>query len=218
MTTTGFLWRLIHYRPLAFCLATLRALVFYAARLIFGLILQAFFNALPGQTRLSFGLLAPLGLLVLAALIRAGVGYLAAQVVIRYSFRVRSLLQRNLLQRILERPGARAVPNSPGEAMSRFRDDTGDPIFNLFGLTTTMVAQICFTLAALVILLHVSIEITFLVFLPLAGVVTLTQQMKQRLERYRKVSREATGSLTSALQRNAEELSDVIYWRHESLF
>src|SRR5690242_18000258 len=103
----------MRYRPLAFCLATLRALVFYAARLIFGLMLQAFFNALPGQTHLSILLLAPLGLLVLAALIRAGVGYTASQVVTRYSFAVRSLLQRNLLQSILERPGARAVPNSP---------------------------------------------------------------------------------------------------------
>lgn len=199
MTLTGFLWRVIRYRPLAFCMATLRALVFYAARLIFGLILQAFFNALPGQTRLSVGLLAPLGLLVLAALIRAGVGYTASQVVIRYTFAVRSLLQRNLLQRILERPGARAVPDSPGEAISRFRDDTSDPIFNMFGLTTMMIAQTCFTIAALVILLHISVEITLLVFLPLAGVAALMQQMKKRLERYRKVSREATGSLTSAL-------------------
>ncbi len=199
MTLAGFLWRVIRYRPLAFCMATLRALVFYTARLIFGLILQAFFNALPGQTHLSVGLLAPLGLLVLAALIRACVGYSAAQVVIRYTFAVRSLLQRNLLQRILERPGARAVPNSPGEAISRFRDDTSDPIFNMFGLTTMMIAQTCFTIAALVILLRISVEITLLVFLPLAGVAALTQQMKRRLERYRKVSREATGSLTSAL-------------------
>jgi ATP-binding cassette subfamily B protein len=199
VTTSGFLWHVIRYRPLAFCMATLRALVFYTARLIFGLTLQAFFNALPGQPHLSVGLLAPLGLLVLAALIRAGVGYTGSQVVIRYTFAVRSLLQRNLLQRILERPGARAVPNSPGEAISRFRDDTSDPIFNMFGLTTMMIAQTCFTIAALVILLHISVEITLLVFLPLAGVAALTQQMKRRLERYRKISREATGSLTSAL-------------------
>ena len=34
-----------------------------------------------------------------------------------------ALLRRNLFARILHRPGARALPASPGEAISRFRDD-----------------------------------------------------------------------------------------------
>jgi ATP-binding cassette subfamily B protein len=41
----------------------------------------------------------------------------------RYWFRTGALLRKNLLTRILERPGAQAVPGSPGEAISRFRDD-----------------------------------------------------------------------------------------------
>ena len=33
------------------------------------------------------------------------------------------MLRRNLLGHILKQPGARAIPCSPGEAISHFRDD-----------------------------------------------------------------------------------------------
>ena len=45
----------------------------------------------------------------------------------------RTLLERNLLLQILRRPGARALPESPGEALSRFRDDVNElPMFALW--------------------------------------------------------------------------------------
>ena len=44
---------------------------------------------------------------------------------IPFYFRVNGLLQRNMLARILERPGAKAVPGSVGEAISTLRDDVG---------------------------------------------------------------------------------------------
>ena len=33
------------------------------------------------------------------------------------------LLSRNLLEHVLKQPGAQAIPVSPGEAISHFRDD-----------------------------------------------------------------------------------------------
>ena len=40
-----------------------------------------------------------------------------------HRFKMSTLLQRNMLATILQRPGAQALPESPGEAISRFRDD-----------------------------------------------------------------------------------------------
>ena len=44
-----------------------------------------------------------------------------------------TLLRKNLLRHILRRPGASALPDSPGEAISRFRGDTFEiPLFALW--------------------------------------------------------------------------------------
>ena len=46
-----------------------------------------------------------------------------------------ALLRHNLFERILERPGATAVPDSPGEAVSRFRDDVDEVMEYIEGWT-----------------------------------------------------------------------------------
>lgn len=189
---------MVRVRPWAFVVGVLRPLTFYAARLIFGLTLQAFFNALPGQKTLGAPLLLPLVALFLAALGRAIVLFLGSLITIVFNFICRALLQRNLLARILERPGARAVPVATGEALNRFRDDV-ESIWPLFGSTVNTLALVLFACAAFIILLRVSVPITLLVFVPLLGVVLLAQWLKKRLEAYRKVSREATGRLTGML-------------------
>ena len=40
---------------------------------------------------------------------------------------VQALMRHNLLARVLTHPGAQALPASPGEAISRFRDDAHEP-------------------------------------------------------------------------------------------
>lgn len=198
MTTWGFFWGMVRVRPWAYLVGVLRNSTFYVARLIFGLALQAFFNALPTQKTLGAPLLLPLAAMALAGLGRTMVLFLGSLVTIVFNFICQALLQRNLLARILERPGAQALPVATGEALNRFRDDV-ESIWPLFGSTVNTFALSLFACAAFVILLRVSVSITLLVFVPLLGVVLLAQWLKKRLETYRKVSREATGRLTGML-------------------
>src|SRR5260221_11192387 len=88
-----------------------------------GLIALAFFNTFARNSSLSFGVWGLIALLVLTALGRVAVLLAGALADILHRFTMSALLQRTLLERILQRPGARAVPYSPGEAISRFRDD-----------------------------------------------------------------------------------------------
>ncbi|MEI8079593.1 MAG: hypothetical protein WCH61_08205 [bacterium] len=59
-----------------------------------------------------------------------------------------TMLRKNLLSRILRQPGARALPDSPGEAISRFKGDVFEiPLFalwmnNLLGLTLAVVVAL----------------------------------------------------------------------------
>ena len=201
MKTYTLLWRVVHYRFWLYVVIVFESTVFYLGRLVFGLILQAFFNtlgALNGQPRLTAYLFVLNGLLLLAALLRGLVSVVGQFSIAAYSFDMGALLQHNLLRRILERPGAQAVPGSPGEAISSFRDDV-QAVRSILSVTVDTIALTIFAVAAIVILLRVNVQITLLVFIPLTCVAAIAQSMKKRLERFRTTSRAATSNLTGAI-------------------
>jgi len=201
MKTYTLLWRVVRYRPWLYAAIVFESTVFYLGRLVFGLILQAFFNtlgALNAQPRLTAYLFVLNGLLLLAALLRGLVSVVGQFSIAAFSFDMGALLQHNLLRRILERPGAQAVPGSPGEAISSFRDDV-QAVRSMLSVTVDTISLTIFAVAAIVILLRVNAQITLLVFIPLTCVAAIAQSMKKRLERFRAASRAATSNLTGAI-------------------
>ena len=78
-----------------------------------------------------------------------------------YTFRTGALLRKNMLTRILERPGARAVPQSPGEAISRFRDDVNTSA-DFTAQLPFIIGQALFAVVALVTMLRISVAVTAL--------------------------------------------------------
>ncbi len=201
MKTYTLLWRVVHYRFWLYVVIVFESTAFYMGRLVFGLILQAFFNmlgTLNQQPRLTAYLFVLTGLLLLTALIRALISVVGQFSIAAFSFDMGALLQHNLLRRILDRPGAQAVPGSPGEAISSFRDDV-QAVRSMLSVTVDAIALFIFAVAAIVILLHVDAQITLLVFIPLTCVAALAQSMKKRLERFRAASRTATSNLTGAI-------------------
>ncbi|HET8523366.1 MAG TPA: hypothetical protein VFL82_09040, partial [Thermomicrobiales bacterium] len=88
-----------------------------------GLIAAAFFDSLTGNRHLPGGTNGLVVLLVLLAAGRAGLWLIAGSVEITMRFLMSGLLRWNLLEHLLNRPGAAALPYSIGETLSRFRDD-----------------------------------------------------------------------------------------------
>ena len=101
------------------------------------------------------------------------------------------LIRRNLLQRILELPGTRALLGSLGETISTFRDD-GFEMEHIVDVMIDVVAQVLFVLIALGIMIRINARITWLTILPLVGVLLVTQAASTRIKRYRQASRQAT--------------------------
>ncbi|GCE09690.1 ATP-binding cassette domain-containing protein [Dictyobacter aurantiacus] len=203
MKTYQFIGRLIRYRSWSYIGSLCGDISFYViGRLLFGLILQAFFNALNTLAHsANHASLLPwllLGALALAALLRATIQAASLPATMTCIFNTSALLQRNLLRYLLQRPGARAIPGSAGEAINYFRDDV-DAIDGLFGQIANMVGLVFFMLPAAIILLHIDVLITLCVFLPLLLVVGIAQIMRQRQHQLRAASREATGLLTGAI-------------------
>src|SRR5258707_986908 len=198
MRALGFTRRLLRFQPGQFLLLICANLVFFTARLCFGLILQAFFNALPSSTSSSVYLWSLLGALIAAALGRLGFSIFRIHVSQSWMFRLPRIVQRNLLRRLLELPGARALLDPPGKVISNLRDDS-TILSMMFALLAATIPLALFTIVALSILCRINLPITLLVFLPLSAVVAIGQTMKRALAKYRRASREATARLTGAI-------------------
>ncbi|HCP75058.1 MAG TPA: ABC transporter ATP-binding protein [Ktedonobacter sp.] len=198
MTIYQYLWRLIRYRPWLYLTDCIVWTLIHMSPLVPGLIALAFFNALAQSTHLSFGVWSLIVLLVMTALARALLILGGALADIPHRFTMSALLRRNLLERILERPGARAVPGSPGEAISGFRDDA-EIAEDAISWTLDMIGTGLFAVVAVGILLTINVPITLFVFVPLVGIVSIVRAAHNRLEKYRTASRHATGKVTSAI-------------------
>src|SRR5258708_21986157 len=125
MKTARLLWSLIWYRPLSYACQPLFMLVCYSERIVFGLVMRSFSNALPAQTQVTPGLLAIFGPWLTAIAVRLLAAYVTTLGIVRFEFSTSALMQYNLFRRILTQPGARSLPGSAGEAINHFRDDTG---------------------------------------------------------------------------------------------
>ncbi len=198
MTTFQFLWRMIRYRPWLYLLDCILWSLIHMSPLIPGLIALAFFNTLAATIHLNAMLWGLIALLVVTALARVTITLCGGLVDNLHRFTMSALLRRNMLERILERPGARAVPYSAGEALNRFRDDA-DLAENAISWTLDSIGDGLFAIVAVIILLTINVKITLLVFLPLVSVIAIVQAVSKRLEKYRAASRKATGRVTGAI-------------------
>lgn len=198
MKTWRFLWQLICYRPGLYLFDCTVWIVSYLLLLVPGLVLREFFDTLSGHARLGFGIWGIIALQFASVAADLTAFWGGALIDSRFRFTMRSLLQRNMLEGVLNRPGARALPESVGEAITRFRDDAGQGE-NAVDWTIDAIGQALFALGAFALLLGINAQITLFVCLPLAGVLVAVQAGNTRLERYRQGSRQSTARVTGAL-------------------
>src|SRR5207245_10062994 len=123
MTTWRVLGRLLVYQPGLYALNMVLWTAFWLTPLLVGLVMRAIFNSITHGATVQTGLLSLLALLLVVAAARVVINVWGVGAWATYFFSRAALLRSNLLERILGRPGARALHDSPGEAISRFRDD-----------------------------------------------------------------------------------------------
>lgn len=198
MNTYQYLWRLIMYRPIRYLINAIAWTVIYLAPIAPGLITKEFFDSLTGTSALGYGVWGLIALLMAAALGRIMLIVIGFITDVNFRFRMGMLLRRNLLEHVLKQPGAQAIPVSPGEAISHFRDDVDQSeeaaswSVDVFGMT-------CFALVSGYILIRIDAQMTLLVFMPIVLVITAAQLATVRLQKYRAASREATSKVTGEI-------------------
>ncbi len=164
-------------------------------QLIPGLILRAFFDLLTGEAQLQMSIWAMVALMVAMWLGRVlgGYGFYYADVPIFAD--IATLLRKNLLRHILRRPGASSLPDSAGEAISRFRNDVMEiPLFVIW--INDIITGLMIIAISIGLLVSINPSITLMALAPLLIVGFIANAASNRIERYRQASRQATGKVT----------------------
>lgn len=196
--TLYYIWEMIKYRPwLYLCNCILWTLI-HISPLIPGLLAKEFFDSLSGNASVNVGIWGLLVLMIMVTLIRVVFISMGGRVDIVHRFNMSGLIRRNLLQGILDKPGARSLTCSAGEDVNCFRDDA-DQAENSISWTLDVIGTAVFAFVAIIILLNINTKITLFVFTPLVLVVALAQRAGKRIEKYREASREATANVTGAM-------------------
>jgi ATP-binding cassette subfamily B protein len=195
-----YIWRLARFRlPLYLLSGLLASTLFYIFPLIPGLFVRQIFDSLAaGSASASTEIWIYAALIAAVGPIQMVSNIYANAVEVTMQMTVAALLRRNMFERILHRPGARAIPASPGEAVSRFRNDVNE-IYGFLTWTLDPVGQGIVILFALGVLISISPLVTIAVFVPLAAVLVIVNAASKRIREYRKANQEAIGEVTGLL-------------------
>lgn len=198
MKTFQLMWELIKYRPWLYFVNCIIWIIIHVSPVIPGLIAKEFFDTLSGKASLNVGIWGLIVLTAVTAVVTIMGIFCGATTDIVHRFTMSALIRRNLLQCILQKPGANSIPYSVGEAVNCFRDDA-EQAEDSISWTLDVIGTAVFAVVAIVILLSINAKITIFVFTPLVAVVAIAQIASKRVEKYRVASREATGKVTGAL-------------------
>ncbi|MDP9382697.1 MAG: ABC transporter ATP-binding protein/permease [Chloroflexota bacterium] len=193
-----FWWSMTRFRPKLFWINCAAITLLFVNGMIPGFVAREFFNRLEAGGAAVSALWWLIALLLMEAVGRIVFLFGLAFTNVPFMLNNAALMQKNMLRRILDLPAASALPASPGEAISRFRDDTQE-VTSYMMLLNDLVASTIFALIALVVMLRINVTITLAVFLPLVLIVAAVRIASNRIEALRKASREATGDVTGFL-------------------
>jgi ATP-binding cassette subfamily B protein len=172
--------------------------IIYLAPVVPGLLTKWFFDELTGDAPAGLDVPTLIALLLGYAVFRVANIFLAIWNDVHFRFRMASRLRINLMSRILELPGATAVPGSTGDAITRFREDV-EQFEETLSWTVDVIGSILFSTVSLWILASIDAQLTLVVFAPLVVVVVLAERAGSMVERARRQAREATGEVTGAI-------------------
>ncbi len=189
------IWEMIRFRPWLDVIDFFSvALNRFSMQVAPALIIKVFFDMLTGDAQLTFGIWAVVAFFIATWLGRllSTYGFYYADVPIFSD--MDTLIRKNLLTHILKRPGASQLPDSPGEAVSRFKTDVDQiPLFVI--LVNDIFVGIAIIAFSIYLMMQISVSITIMALIPLILVGIVANIATKRIEHYRAASRQAAGNV-----------------------
>ena len=198
MSTFRYLVRLTRYQPRYFVMLAARSLSIGLIPQGIALTSRAIFDNITSEQAATVGFWSLAAILLALAIVRSLMIFGNIILSVRVDFTFATLLRKNVFDHILDQPGNNALPESTGEAVTRFREDV-DYVNKYLQRIGFAFPLLVFGVIALYIMLGISTVITFYVFLPLAVIMVTVSVASRWLRRFRLDNREATGDVTSLL-------------------
>ena len=194
--TWPHVWRAVKFRPgLYFLMTVQETIVFTGFPLAAGALVRWFFNSVEASSAAGVSPLTICALVLGAALARGLIFITNFLAFFYHAGALSTWLRRNMLDRILREPGARALPGSTGEAVSRFRGDVRG-IGDLLEKLNFLIEWSVFAVVGIAIMARINPRITAAVLVPLCAVVLAASLSKRWIQSLHRRAREATGKVT----------------------
>lgn len=194
MTVTQFMGRLFRYNPILYLVNGLLWGLFHAMPVGIGLGMKWYFDRATTQSHDYLWLALPLIVVALIRFSRVGMFFIAFFKWVTYIYHLQAVLRRNMLAGIMRWPG-RNLPASPGEAMTRFREDV-DEVVEYVESWVDFWGRVIYAVSCIVIMARINWQITMVAILPLVIVTLFNNLSGNRARRYSQLNREATGRIT----------------------
>lgn len=189
---------LLRQRSYLFVGACLLWLLIHLLPVITGVLMKGVFDALSGSEAAAFGPWTYLAAALVLDVGRIGLFVGAIRAWVSYWAEVTLHLRSNILRHLLTARGSRRLPDSPGEAVTRFRDDVND-IGEYVEHWVDAWGFVAYALVALAIMAAIDPLLTVLACIPLLLTVVLTNLLRPHIRAARRKSREATSRVTDFL-------------------
>jgi ATP-binding cassette, subfamily B, bacterial len=195
-----FLGRLVRHRPGLFAGHLVNiTLAVYALPLLPGLLARALLDRVEGgeaAVGLSVATVVALfGALAVVELVGRLFGPVLTMTLRQHS---EVLLRRNLLDRVLSRPGARALPSSPGDALVRFTKDPEEVGLALDFIADPVGQAVCMTFVV-VVLARIDAFLTATVIVPATIVMLVSRMAGPRIAEARRKRQESVSGVSGLL-------------------
>jgi len=191
-------WRLIRAGRRPFLLYAVLWWFFLASRTADGMVDRAIFDDLTGATPSGIGLWGLLAVLAGVHVARMVAFFAKTYGEETFRYVAQALLRKNIVAGVLRRPGAQALPVSPGDAINRLRDDVAE-VADFPTWLPHVLGQVSAAVVAAAIMLTIHPTITLVTVVPLIVTFIVGRYTMRYLVRYWRTSRETTGAVTGFL-------------------
>ena len=195
MTTSGHILRLVRWRKGEFLLNCLAWGFFHLVPLTYAIVVKAIFDSLSGHAPAGYNAWTLVVILAFAYGARQIVFLSAFRLFTRYFLAIHAFVRRNMLDYLMTARGSRILPESPSEAVSRFRDDVGDIAMYTESWIDSF-GFVAYGVAAIALLVRTDPVIAAIVCAPLLLMTLLMRRLSPVIRKYRRRMREATARVT----------------------
>jgi ATP-binding cassette, subfamily B, bacterial len=207
MSMFKLLWQQIRVRPGAYLIAAGGWALFNTIILVPGLLMQRIFDGVADGVA-SWSVIGLIAIFVSVTVARVASTIPAVYWQVTFEYGLASKLRRDLMDRLLRRPAARASGSPPAGLVNTMRDDVNAVVTAPIALMDTVTSGI-FTVVALVVLANTNLLATLVVVIPLMVVFPIVRAAAGRVTRFRRAGREATVDVTSFLTSALEATTSV---------